>query len=63
MERVKKLIRYEISITLFMEDMDETEALDYIQEKVEELTTHDKAGFSTATIKPIHVSYETGEPE
>ena len=46
-----------------MEDMDETEALNYIQEKIEELTTHDKAGFSTATIRPMQVSYETGEPD
>jgi hypothetical protein len=57
----KKLMRYDISIRLYMEDMDNQEAMAYIEEKIEELTTHEKAGFSTAKVTPKEVDLETGE--
>lgn len=58
---MKKLMRYDISIRLYMEDMDNLEAMNYIEEKIEELTTHEKVGFSTTKVTPKEIDWETGE--
>jgi len=54
-------MRYDISIRLYMEDMDNLEAMNYIEEKIEELTTHEKVGFSTTKVTPKEIDWETGE--